>query len=283
MEATNEQRGHASGDVHGHGHLHAAHSSHHDEPVTPQSAVRSLLLLGQVALDSGDYESAAEAFGSVLQIEPNEVASYNLGSFYARGLGVKRNPVEAARLFHQAELLGNERAGKLCGKCMFDYICDGMENKEPLSLHVAMTLFVARVYPEATDQGGEVGNGLFAIASTCLSRGEYSAAAKAFRAAAEFGNDGYSQYYLAELYRAGTGVQQNYLAALYWLDRAVDNGAADVALANRDNMLAFYRKSLSTAEFKEAMEALAAWCEEGTSDVPADPAKAARWRVVACP
>lgn len=190
---------------HSHGHTHPGHGSHGEKPMTPEEAVRSLLLLGQVALDAGDYESATEAFASILHIEPNEVASYNLGSFYARGLGVKKDLVEAARLFHQAELLGNEQAGKLCGKCMFDYLSDGIEEKAPVELYASMAMFVMRVYPEATDQKQEAGHGLFAIASTYLNKGEYEKAVKVFRAAAEYANDEYAQFYLAELYRAGVG------------------------------------------------------------------------------
>lgn len=249
--------------------------------MSPDEAMRSLLLLGQVALEAGDGESAVEAYASALQIEPNETAFYNLGSLRARGLGGRRDFVEAARLFHQAELLGNERAGKLCGKCMFDYLCEGLDDRAPADLYAAMALFVTRVYPEATDPRQEVARGLFAIASTLLNRGESAGAAKAYRASAEFVNDGYAQYYLGLLYEAGAGLQQNDLAALYWLDRAVDNGAADVALERRDGLLGDIRQSLTPDEVREALATLADWCEEGTANVPQDPDKAARWRGVA--
>lgn len=171
--------------------------------MSAEEAVRSLLILGQVALDAGDYESATEAFASVLTIEPNEVALYNLGSFYARGLGVRKDFMEAARLFHQAELLGNGRAGKLCGKCMLDYLSEGIEGKSPADLYAAMAVFVSRVYPEATDQKLEVNNGLLAVAVTYLNKGNYAEAAKVLRAAAEFGNDETAQSYLAALESAG--------------------------------------------------------------------------------
>ena len=169
-------------------HVHH-HDHHHDAPMSVHDAVQSLLLLGQVALDAGDYESAVEAYASLLQLEPNEVASYNLGSFYARGLGVRQDFAEAARLFHQAELLGNERAGKLCAKCMFDYLYGDLGTKTPAELYAAMALFVLRVYPEATDQKLEVTNGLFAIAGTLASRGEQAEAQKVYLAATEFGDN----------------------------------------------------------------------------------------------
>lgn len=273
-EPHHEHEGH-----HRHGHDHAAH--HHDEPISQDEAVQSLLMLGQVALDAADYESASEAFASILKLEPNEAAFYNLGSFYARGLGVRQDFMEAARLFHQAELLGNERAAKLCRKCMFDYLLEGLGERKPADLYAEMAFFVTRVYPEAADQRKEAGSGLFAIASTLANKGAYAEAAKVFRAAAEFGNDGYAQYYLAVLYNSGAGLEENDLAALYWLDCAVDNGAADMALGDRDGMLDAYRQSLTAPEFCEMMAALADWCEAGTPDVPANPEKAARWRALA--
>lgn len=170
--------------------------------MSPEGAVNLLLVLGQTALEAGDYESAADAYASILKIEQNETALYNLGSFYARGLGLRKSYVEGARLFHQAELLGNAKAGKLCAKCMFDFLHEDFKSKSPADLYAAMAIFVSKVYSEVEDQKPEVNRGLFAIAATHLNKGEYDEAAKFLRAAAEFGNDEYSQHYLAMLYGA---------------------------------------------------------------------------------
>ena len=263
--------------VHEHDHGHEHHHHHHDEPMTQEEAMRSLLLLGQVALNANDYESAVNAYASALKLEPNETAAYVLGTLYARGLGVRKNFLEAGRLFHQAELLGNEQAGKLCAKCMFDYV-HIFAAKAPADLYAAMVIFTAQVYPEAVDSKREVNNGLFAIASTLLNKREYSEAAKVFRAGAEYGDDGYAQYYLGLLYDAGAGLSKNDLAALYWLDRAVDSDAADVAREARDGMLDACRQDRSASEFRAAMETLSGWCEQGAPDVPVDHDKAAYWR-----
>lgn len=171
----------------------------HDEVVS------MLLVLGQTALDAGDYESATDAYASILKLEQNETALYNLGSFYARGLGLRQDYVEAARLFHQAELLGNERAGKLCAKCMYDYLHEGFASKSPADLYATMAVFVSRVYPEVDNPKPEVSSGLFAIAATHLNKGEYAEAVQFLRAAAEFGNDENAQYYLDMLRGAGIG------------------------------------------------------------------------------
>lgn len=263
---------------HHHHHEDEHHHHHHDEPMSQEEAVRSLLMLGQVALDADDYEAAIEAYASALKIEPNETAAFNLGSLYARGLGVRKDYLEAARLFHQAELLGNEIAGKLCGKCMYDYVHQGFDGRKPADLYAAMAVFVTMVYPEAEDSGREIANGLFVIASTHFSREEFAEAAKVFRAGAEFANDGVAQYYLGSLYNAGAGVEQNDLAALYWIDRAVDNGAADIAIQDRDALLDAMRKERSDQEFYEMAATLVEWCENGTPDVPLDHDKAAYWR-----
>ena len=198
METVDTERDHAAAHEH-----EREHGHDHERPMSPEEVVSSLLLLGQIALDAGDYESAVDAYASVLQLEQNEAALYNLGSLRARGLGIRQDFVEAARLFHQAELRGNERAGKLCGKCMFDYINDGLDDKTPADLYAAMAVFVSRVYPEATDQRLEANHGLLAIAGTHLSKGAYAEGAKVLRAAAEFGDDDQARGYLAELADAG--------------------------------------------------------------------------------
>lgn len=186
MDSTDTSRGHSNeNDL---AQKHESHHHDHEKQMTPDEVVNSLLVLGQVALDAGDYESAAEAYASALQLKPNEVASYNLGSLRARGLGVTRDFAEAARLFHQAELMGNERAGMLCAKCMFDYVHDGIEGKTPADVYATMAVFVSRVYPEAIDQRLEVSNGLAAVANTLLSKGECDEASKVLSAADEFGN-----------------------------------------------------------------------------------------------
>ena len=171
--------------------------------MTPQEAVQSLLVLGQVALDAGDYESAVEAYASALKIESNVTSLYNLGSLYARGLGVRQDYVEAARFFRIAELQGNEQAAKLCAKCLFDYACEGIEGKRPVDLYAAVSVFVSRVYPEAEDQKAEVNRGLLAVAATLCNKGAYADAAKLYRAAAEYGHDEYASYYLDALRSAG--------------------------------------------------------------------------------
>lgn len=177
---------------------HSHNHPHDEKQMSPEDVTKSLLYLGEVALAAGDYESAATAYASVLQLRADVTALYNLGSFYARGLGVPQDYTEGARLFHQAELLGNERAGMLCRKCMLDYINADLGCKSPAETYATMAVFVSKVYPEVADQKAATCSGLVAVALTNQSKGDDSAAEKVFRAAAEFGGDETARRYLAD-------------------------------------------------------------------------------------
>lgn len=249
----------------------------------PSSAemLETILMMADLAVDKGDYGQAVNIYKSILLQEPNETAQFNLGNLYAQGKGVEQDYLEGAYWFRQAELGGNEHAGKLCLKCSMDFVHQSFDTKTPERLYADMTRFVKYVYPEKTEENLEVCRRLYAIAGNHFNKGEYVVAAKLFRATAEFGKDGYSQNYLAVLYNTGNGLEQNDLAALYWFDKATDNGAADLALRDRDGILNAYRTNLSTVEFYETMMMLSGWCSIGNCDVPKDAAKAAFWREVA--
>lgn len=250
----------------------------------PQLSIKgpidALILMADVAINDGDYKMAVDTYKSILEHEPNETAQYNLGSLYAQGKGVEQDFMEGAYWFHQAEISGDEQAGGMCLKCCMDFTHQNFDRKSPKQIYYDMVRFIKRVYPETTDVNLEVCRKLFGIAGNHFNRKEYTAAAKLFRAAAEFGNDGYSQNYLAMLYNAGTGLEKSDLASLYWFDKAVDNGAADVAQKDRDGILNAYKTNLTPVEFCEEMMRLSDWCGIGSEDVPKDTAKAAYWRKI---
>lgn len=245
-----------------------------------KDVIDRMVMMADAAMDRGDYAAAADQYKNILKLEPNGTAQYNLGSLYAQGKGIEQNFMEAAYWFHQAELSGDEQAGKLCLKCSMDFVHQNFDGKTPEQLYTDMLRFIRHVYPENADADSEVCRKLYAIAGNHFNKEEYAAAAKLFRAAAEFGNDGYSQNYLAVLYNAGAGLEKNDLASLYWFDKAVDNGAADVALKDRDGILNAYKTNLTPSEFYELMLKLSGWCSTGSSHVPKDAAKAVHWREV---
>lgn len=246
-----------------------------------QNVIESMLTMANLAAEAGDYPHAVDGYKNILKLEPNTTAQYNLGSLYAQGKGVGQDYMEGAYWFHQAERNGDVQAGKLCLKCTLDYVHQDFDKKTPEQLYDDMVRFTRHVYPEGTDVNLEACRKLYAIAGNHFNKKEYAAAAKLFRAAAEFGNDGYSQNYLAVLYNAGAGLEQNDLASLYWFDKAVDNGAADLAQKDRDGLLNAYRTNLSPQEFYEQMMMLSGWCSTGSPDVPKDADKAACWRKIA--
>ena len=64
---------------------------------------------------------------------------------------------------------------------------------------------------------------------------------------------GKSQNYLAVLYNAGLGVEKDDIAALYWFDRATDNGV-EVSKKDRDGILNAYYENFSPEKFYDTMD-----------------------------
>ncbi len=242
-----------------------------------EAIIDTMLTTANAAVDKGNFSEAVEIYKTVLNLEPNITAQYNLGSLYAQGKGVERDFTEAAYWFRQAELAGDEQAGKLCLKCSMDFIHQNFADKTAEELYTDMVHFTKRVYPNGAEINLEVCRILYAVAGNHFNKEEFSEAFKLFRAAGEFGGDGYSQNYLAVLYNAGKGIEQNDIAALYWFDKAVDNGAADVAQTDRDGLFNYYKENFSTDVFSATMLKLAEWCQTGSEDVPKDETKAIYW------
>ena len=255
-------------------------SASEGKSVSPEGIMVFLLNQALFYINAGRPDQAVDLYHKILESEPKQpTALYNLGSLYAQGKGVDQDFLEAGYLFRQAELTGDTQAGKLCQKCLMDYMYQRMERGSASELYADVLQFIQRVYPEA---GAEVeaNRKLFALAGLHFNRGEYAPAAKLFRPAAEFGNDGLSQNYLAVLYNIGEGVSKNDLAALYWFDRAVDNGA-EVARKDREGILNAYRSNFPVEEFRQEMLELSGWCATGTGDIPKDAVKATYWHEMA--
>ena len=244
-----------------------------------QDIIDSMIMMAGILIEHNDYERAVETYKNILELQPNETtAQYNLGTLYAQGKGVKQDFMEAAYWFNQASLGGDEQAKKLCMKCMMDFIHRDFQHKTAEQIYFDMMRFVKFIWPLKNSEL-EVNINLYAIAGNHFNKQEYTKAAKLFRAAAEFGNDGASQNYLAILYNQGAGVEKNDLVSLYWFDKAVDNGI-EVAQIDRDGILNAYRTNLSPAEFFRQIMILSGWCSIGSDDIPKDANKATYWRKI---
>ena len=240
-----------------------------------QDIIDSMIMMAGISIEQGDYKRAVETYKNVLELQPDKTAQYNLGTLYAQGKGVKQDFKEAAYWFNQA---GDEQAKKLCMKCMMDFINQDFEQKTSEQIYFDMMRFVKFIWPFKNSEL-EVNGNLYAMAVNYFNKQEYTESIKLFRAAAEFGNDGASQNYLAILYHQGAGVGKNDLVSLYWFDKAFDNGIL-VAQVDRDRILNAYRIKLSSAEFYEQIMILSGWCSIGSGDIPKDANKAAYWRKI---
>lgn len=250
-----------------------------DHSASLQQIIEAMLHIAQKCMEQNDYAKAVEMYKSILQLQQNAAAQYNLGSLYAQGKGVARDFLEAGYWFRQAELSGDSEAGKMCTKCLMDHVQRGMGDKTAKDVYEDMTAFVRHVYPDR-DAAGEVNRNLVELAQFHLGKRGFATAGKLLRAAAEFGADANAQNFLGVLYNAGMGVEENDLAALYWFDKAADQGI-EKALADRDGILNAYRNNLSSEEFYDDMARLSGWCAVGSADVPKGAQRAQRWQTVA--
>ncbi len=244
-----------------------------------ENVIDVMLALAERMLNDGNAEKAVEQYKSILRLGPNSAAQHNLGSLYAQGKGIKQDFCEAAYYFRQAEMAGDETASKLVLKCELDYLCQNIGKESSAGLYERMKEFVSRVAPEDADEA-RIGRELSTIGLHLTDKEEYPEAVKLFRAAAEFCNDGKAQNYLGVLYNAGAGAEKNDLIALYWFDRAADNGF-EAAKPDRDGIFNAYRNTLSEDAFAECMEQIACWCDAGSADIPRTPEKAAYWHRIA--
>ncbi len=243
-----------------------------------QDIIDTMIIAAGVSIERGDYARAAETYKMILRLQPNAMAQYNLGTLYAQGRGVRQDFREAAYWFNLVGLGGDEQAEKLCMKCMIDFIYQNFAHKTSEEIYFDMMRFVKFIWPLENIEIA-VNRHLYSMAAIHLNKQEYKKAAKLFRAAAEFGNDGASQNYLAILYNQDAGVEKNDLVSLYWFDKAVDNGI-EAAQVDRNGILNAYRKNLSPAEFYEQIIMLSGWCSIGSNDIPKDANKAAYWRKI---
>lgn len=241
----------------------------------PEKVIQRMLANAQMCMDSGIPERAFETYKQIVELTPNVTAQYNLGSLYAQGKGTEQDFLQAAYWFRQAVLGGDTVAEKLLTKSTMDYLEQDISRITPYELHQEMQRYTQLLYPK--EKGNQAAQTLYELAGHHFNKKEYVGAAKLFRTAAEYYNHGESQNYLAVLYNAGAGLEQDDLAALYWFDRAADNGV-EASKKDRDGILNAYFTNNSPEEFLDIMETLVKACVNGTPDIPQDNEKAQYWR-----
>lgn len=137
----------------------------------------------------------------------NSDAQFKLGSAYAYGQNVIRNPAEALKWYRKSAEQGNVYAQFFLGTAY--YTGNSIVPKEEAE--------AMKWYKMAADQGNmgaQLHIGL-AYESGRGEEGNFTAAAKYFRMAAEQG-DLNAYYRLGRLYENGNGVPQDYQEAYFW-------------------------------------------------------------------
>lgn len=250
-------------------------SKQEGEALQSEKVIQRMLADAKICLDSDMPEKAFETYRHIVELTPNVTAQYNLGSLYAQGKGTKQDFLQAAYWFRQAVLHGNSDAEKPLTKSTMDYLEQDISRITPYELYQKMQRYIQLLYPKGN--GNRAAETLYGLAGHHFNKREYAEAAKLFRTSAEYYHHGASQNYLAVLYNAGAGLEQDDLAALYWFDRAADNGV-EASKRDRDGILNAYFTNNSPEKFFNIMETLVKACINGTSDIPQDNEKAQYWR-----
>lgn len=250
--------------------------------VSSQSVIDIMLANAEICLKEGKQESAFKTYNDILEIDSgNSKAQYNLGILYALGKGTEQDFLKSAKYFSLVASRGDSEAKKLCEKSTLYYVNQNLASETPHDVYQKMLIYASTLYPESS--GNETASQkiiaaeeIFTVGSYCLNQKRYKEAIKLFRASGEYGNHGKSQNYLAVLYNAGAGTEKDDLAALYWFDRAADNGVLE-AQKDRDGILNAYLNNNPAEVFAEIIDQLVKECSNGSKEIPCDEKKAEYW------
>lgn len=253
------------------------------QAVPAQSVIDAMLANAEACLNEGNAERAFKTYNDILEMQPeNSKAQYNLGTLYALGRGTEQDFLKSARYFSLVASKGDSEAKKMCEKSTLYYVNQNLASETPYDVYQKMLTYASVLYPQSSNNGTAsqkniASEKLFAVGSYYLNQKRYGEVLKLFRASGEYGNHGKSQNYLAVLYNAGAGTEKNDMVALYWFDRASDNGVQE-AQKDREGILNAYRNNNSPEVFAETIEQIVKECSNGSKDIPRDDKKAEYWR-----
>jgi uncharacterized protein len=177
---------------------------------------------GVDAREAGDHATAVRKFTQAAEAGL-AIAQYNLGVLYYSGNGVEQSFEKAFQWTYKAAEQGHVNAMVNLGVLYFNQVgvSSGVTSVWPFSL-------IARA-------------------------GNLREAARWYEYAAEY-NHGGAQYYLATMYRDGTGVEKNLVQAWKWANLARDNDIPDASL-----LLASISRDLSPEQLEQAQTLYAEW------------------------
>ncbi len=235
-----------------------------------------MLNMAQGFIASGQYDRAIELYKQITDLEPNADAYYNLGILCATGRGMEKDYIEAAKYFLKAQKCGDGEAEKMIEKCKLDHIDSLMSEGTYKALAYGIINFERSVY-QRKDAFEAAGDDLTHYGTLKFGKGYLNAAYRAFRAAAEYLEDASSQYNLGILHLEGQGAEKSDLSAMYWFNKAADNGMSD-GRTHSEGIFKAYFDNNSRTDFAEIIDILIKQCREGCKDFSADPKKAEYWK-----
>ena len=135
--------------------------------------------------------------------------------------------------------------------------------------------FSERVFGEQETRAASI-SCLKQMVNFCIEKEDFENEVKIVRALAEYGKDAESQNRMGVLYNRGIGLERNDLAALYWFNKAEEQGEA-AAGTDCDGIFQAYCRNLGREDFAEQIGLLAHWCRTGRGPVPLDRERGAYW------
>lgn len=252
------------------------------QTVASQNVIDVMLANAETCLNEGNAERAFKTYNDILEMQPeNSKAQYNLGTLYALGKGTEQDFLKSAQYFSIVASKGDSEAKKMCEQSTLYYVNQNLASETPYDVYQKMLTYASTLYPENSADGTAsqksfASEKIFSVGSYYLNQKRYEEAAKLFRASSEYGNHGKSQNFLAVLYNSGAGIEKNDMAALYWFDRASDNGVQEAG-KDRDGILNAYQNNNSPEVFAETIEQIIKECNNGSKDIPRDDKKAEYW------
>lgn len=166
-----------------------------------------------------DFEKAFEYYNMAAE-QNNPIALNNIGSLYFNGIGVEKNRAKALDYFRRSAINGNDNAAT---NLAFIYLTgnknDSERDKQAINL-----------FRQAAKSGNKLAKFMLGYAyykGFTLERDNYAAFALIKDAADEGADFDEAQYILAEMYANGYGSVQNYVNAVNYYSKAVDQGNTD--------------------------------------------------------
>ncbi len=166
-----------------------------------------------------DFDKAFEYYNMAAE-QNNPIALNNVGSLYFNGIGVEKNRLKALEYFKKSAEMGNDNAAT---NLAFIYLTSSKNDSERNKQAV-------KLFQQAANSGNKLASFMLGYAyyrGFSVERDNYTAFSLIKIAADEGAEFDEAQYVLAEMFANGYGTVQNYVNAVSFYAKAVDQGNTD--------------------------------------------------------